>query len=59
MIAEAGKRLILLGKGDFIGSTNPLADTINDYCKCFAINPERIGALVEAMVLAADHGEMQ
>ena len=59
MLAEAAKRLILMGNVEFVASTNPVVDAIKDYYKCFTINPERVDAFVEAMVLAVDHGELQ
>lgn len=58
IMAEAARRLIVLGKCDFIPSTNPVADAISDYYKCVAINPERADALVEAMALAMDSGKI-
>lgn len=57
--AEASKRLILMEQADFIASTNPVVDAINDYCKSFAIDPKRVDALVEAIVLAVDHSEFK
>lgn len=48
----------MLGKCDFIASTSPVEDAISDYYKCFAINPERVDTLVEAMALAVDYGEI-
>ena len=57
--AEAVKRLILMGQGDFVPSTTAVVDAINDYCKCFAMNPEKVEALVDAIVIAVDNGECE
>ena len=57
--AEAVKRLILMGQVDFVPSTTPVVDAINDYCKCFAMNPEKVEALVDAILIAVDNGECE
>ena len=58
--AEASRRLVLSGQGDYVPSTTPVQDAISDYCNCFAVDAEKNNpALMEAIVLAVDHSEFE